>query len=158
MADKTISIEELLALAQAGAKITTEKREHILARIQEAEAGPVVIQHFEQLIKKIDEMAKTNALMAKANEALAVAETERAKAQLEVLATLQALIRSGNVTKSHKLDLTPLKTVLTEIQKSTSQPVTVHAREPAAYDFIFERSRQGFIEKVTATPILARRH
>ena len=156
-----------------GAKVTTEKRPVIHATIEQAKPGPTEIVGFSDLIKKLadigqydklieklDRLAKSNEAiamakqaaakshmaMAKANEARAEAEIAKSKTQLEVLATLQAQIKSGNVTKSQAIDLTPLAAVLSDIQKS------IRPRIRPGYEFTVERSRQGFIDKITATP------
>lgn len=162
-------MDELLALASKGAKITTEERPEIHALIEEPEPGPTEIVQFDQLVEKLaeignndallsklDAMAKANESLAKANEslakshvAMAQADETRSKAQLEVLATLQALIRSGNVTKSHTVDLSPLKSVLREISKN-NEPV--ETKKPV-YEFNIARNRHGgFIDKIVATP------
>lgn len=133
MVDKTISVDELLALAKDGARIETERR-------------PMVIDQLGELIDRLDAIAK-------ANEERAAADLARSQTQLEVLATLQALIRrQAGVNRSPPPDLTPLKTVLTEIQEQTAhKPVQ-------GYEFDVKRSGQGYIDKIVATPVGPTRH
>lgn len=127
MVDKTISVEELLALAKDGARIETDRR-------------PMVIEQLGELIDRLDAIAKSN-------EERAAADLARSQTQLEVLATLQGLIRRQTGVKiSPPLDLEPLKSVLTEIQQA------VEHKPRVAYDFDIQRNGQGYLSKITATP------
>lgn len=182
MAERTLSIDELLALQKSGADIKTESRPTILATIKQPDPKPTEIVKFEELIEKLGEigkydelvkklsemsqatsamvksnervarsneiMAKSYEQLAKSNEALAGAEAAKAKTQLEVLATLQSLIKSGsNVPKVQPVDLTPLKSVLSEIKNNTTPYVR------SGYEFKIERHKQtGFCDKIIATP------
>ena len=106
----------------------------------------MLIQGFSELIEKIDALLHQNQARIEADAAIN-------QTQLEVLATLQALIRSQGVTKSQQLDLTPLKTVLTEISDNT-QP-----RVLAGYEFeVTDRDRLGDIAKLRVTPVSPTRH
>lgn len=125
--DRVISAAKLLQLARGGAEIRTEDQ-------------PTIIAQFDELVASIKELIR-------ATNARAEADVARSKTQLEVLATLQALIRQ-NVTKSHPTDLTPLKTVLTEIQTNTEP------RQLSGYEFeVTSRDRLGDIEKLRVLPI-----
>lgn len=117
MVDKTISKMQLHELQMSGAHVEFEKR-------------PMVIEQFGELIKQISNMIT-------AQEARAAADLSRSQTQLEVLATLQMLIKkdAGN-TKSAPLDLTPLKVILAEIKESNN-------REPVDYDFKILRTGPG---------------
>ncbi len=174
MDEKTITVEELLELAQSGAKVTTEKREHILAKIQQAEPGPTTIVQFDQFVEKLDEMMQANAgfaeaaakssetreaarlqasetratRMAEGAEAKAAAEHANSQAQLEILATLQSMIKTGVVTKSQSSDLAPIQTVLSEIQEN------VRPTERPAYQFTVNRTDRGFIDSIIAKPYI----
>jgi len=163
--DKTLSIEELVKLAQSGAQITTERRPSIHATIKEADAKPTEISRFDdlieklgkigqydELVKKLDAMAKANESLAEAHKAIAAADIVKHKTQLEVLATLQSLVKAGNVTKPQPVivDMTPLKAVLQGIQENSKPTVP----ERPVYEFAVERSRQGFIDKIVATPTI----
>ena len=127
MFDKTVSVDELLRLVQDGATVKTERH-------------PMVIDQFNLLIAKLDEIAK-------ANEARAAADLARSQTQLEVLATLQQLVRrQTGVNRSPPLDLKPLQTVLTDIQKASEEKPRV------AYEFDVQRNLNGGIARIVATP------
>ncbi len=133
MAERTISVSELLELASDGARIKTEDR-------------PQIIQQFDELVKKLEGLIQ-------ASNVRAAAEVSRNKTQLEILATLQSMIRQQGVTKSQPVDLTPLKTVLTEIQSNTLP------RPLSGYEFeVTSRDRLGDIEKLKVIPISPTRH
>lgn len=118
MAHETISVAELLEMAQDGAMIRRESK-------------PTVIDRFDELI------AQLKALVDSQKES-AAADLARSKSQLEVLATLQANIKRQNVPKVQQvLDLKPLMAVLAEMQE-------VNHREPVNYDFTILRSGPGF--------------
>lgn len=126
MVDKTITADELIELVNSGARITTPTK-------------PMVIEQFNELLDKLNQMIA-------ANEERAQADLARSQTQLEVLATLQALIRQNQgVNRSPPVDLKPLYTVLSEIQE---------AQRPAvAYEFDIQRDGRGFQQKIIATPI-----
>ena len=128
MADKTISVTELLTMAKEGAIIKTEDR-------------PTKIAKFDELLSKIDSLIKATELRARA-------ELERAQVQLEVIAGLQALIRKSD--GKAPVDLTPLKTALTELQRP-QQP-------RQAFEFAIDRAPNGFMTKIVATPIAPTKH
>ncbi len=181
MAKKALSVEELLKLQAGGAIITTEERPTIHATVHQPAPGPTEIVKFEELIEKLSDIgkyddlvkqlsamaqattemvksnervARSNEAMAKSNEALAAAETAKSKTQLEVMATLQSLIKSGsNVPKVQPVDLTPLKSVLSDIKQNTTPNVR------SGYEFEIERNKQtGFCQKIIATPKVSSRH
>jgi hypothetical protein len=117
VAHNTISLAQLQELQKSGAVVEIEKR-------------PMIIEGFSDLIESL------KGLIA-AQEAQATADLKRSQTQLEVLATLQALIKqnaSGN--RSHPVDLSPLHTVLSEMKETG-------AREPCDYDFKILRSGPG---------------
>lgn len=135
MAEKTreISAQELLSIIESGGKLRIQDR-------------PSVIAQFDELVEKVDGLVKVIAETARADLA-------RSQTQLEILATLQAQIRSQNVTKSHPVDMTPLKTVLTEISDNTLP------RQLSGYEFeVTSRDRMGDIEKLRVLPVPPTKH
>ena len=76
------------------------------------------------------------------------ADLVRNQAQLEVLATLQKMVRA-NGTKSHSaaepLDLGPLKEVLAQIAETQNTPAV-------GYTFDIKRHEGGAMAQVVATP------
>lgn len=130
---RTISVDELLTLARDGAQIRTEHR-------------PTIIAQFDELVAALKALIDSNTARAEA-------ELARNQTQLEVLATMQATIRQQNVIRSQPLDLTPLNTVLTEIQTNTEpRPLTGYEFEVTA------RDRLGDIEKLRVLPISPTHH
>lgn len=133
MVEKTISRLQLHELQKDGALVEFEKR-------------PMVIEQFADLIETLKGMIA-------AQEARATADLARSQTQLEVIATLQMLVKkdtSGN--RSHPVDLEPLKTVLSEIQESNN-------RQPVDYDFNILRAGPGLspavkIEARAVRPLL----
>ncbi len=121
-----LNLADLVELLKGGAKIKIDRPAQRIAG-------------FDDLVKAISELNASN-------RARAEAEGARNQVQLEVIASLQALIKSQNVSKSQTFDLTPLKSVLAEIQKN-SRPA-----ERTGYVFNVERTNQGFIEKIIAIP------
>jgi hypothetical protein len=97
----------------------------------------MVISRFDELLSKLDTIIQDSTERARADIA-------RSQTQLEVLATLQALIRN-NVTTKRPADLEPIQTVLTKLQEQQ------HAPRPA-YEFDVTRDNRGFISKITAKP------
>lgn len=104
----------------------------------EIEFDPTVtiVHRFDELLSKLDTIIQNNVELARADIA-------RSQSQLEVLATLQAMIRKGGT--SPKVDLDPIKTVLTELQEQRDRP-------RPAYEFAVDRDNRGFISKITAKP------
>ena len=129
MADKptqSLALSDFVELIKGGADIKIERPEQR-------------IYQFDELVRLLKELISMNIQRVEADKV-------RSQSQLEVLATLQALIRQQNVTKSHPVNLEPLKTVLSEIQQN-KQPA------PHGYEFNIERNRQtGYLEKIIATP------
>jgi hypothetical protein len=97
-----------------------------------------VIQGFSDLISKLDTIIQGHEERIKADLA-------RNQTQLEILATLQATIRNQIAKGSPKVDLEPLKTVLSEMQEQRAMP-------RPAWDFEISRDNRGFMTKVTAKP------
>ena len=135
MGHRVISQAELIELVGEGALIRREDR-------------PASIERFGDLITALEGIAESN-------KALARADLARSQAQLEVMATLQGLVRrEANATKVHSqpLDLTPLKEVLLQMQAANE-------RQPLAYQFDILRSGEGGpMSRVVATPIAQTKH
>lgn len=106
------------------------------------------IARFGELIGKLEELITVTSKRT-------AADFERSQVQLEVLATLQKMIRA-NGTKSQvsheTIDMEPLKAILVEIQESNA------ARERTAYQFNIQRGEGGYMAGVTATPISPTTH
>lgn len=125
---ESLDLSDLLELMKGGAKISIDRPAQTIAQFGE----------FVELVKD---------LIATNKERISV-DAERYKSQLEVLATLQALIRSSNVTRSQSTDLTQLKTVLSDFKE------TMAPREQLGYKLTFNRTNQGFIDgEMLITPI-----
>ena len=123
-----------------------------IAKIQEIgevkfDPEPQEIAQFSELIDKLNEL-----ISMKASETQA--DLARSQVQLEVLASLQKTMskRSQGVTKSQQIDLTPLQTILAEIQAANAE------RSGLAYQFDIQRGEGGFMAGVTATPISPTQH
>ena len=97
-----------------------------------------IIQGFSDLISKLDTIIQ-------GHEERIRADLARNQTQLEILATLQATIRNQIAKGSPKVDLEPLKTVLSEMQEQRAMP-------RPAWDFEISRDNRGFMTKVTAKP------
>ena len=127
MAKRKVSDSEYLEMIEGGDLI-------------ESEAEPMTIERFGELLEKMDALVQ-------ASQERAEADLARSQSQLEVLATLQALIRQQNAgPKGSPVDLAPLQTVLTEIQTANAE------RGRITYEFDVQRSNQGYISKIVATP------
>ena len=134
MGKRKISQAELLELVGEGATIHRQDR-------------PATIERFDDLIVALEKIAA-------GNETLAKADLARSQAQLEVLATIQGLVRRAtNATKVHAAptDLGPLKEVLLQIHEAND-------RELVAYKFDIQRGEGGYMAGVTATPITPTKH
>ncbi len=128
MADKTVTLQELAELRDSGAEFEFDRR-------------PLEIGRIGELIEKIEELVK-------AQEARTRADLDRSQANLEVLATLQTMIRKqGGVNRSPPLDLSPLSDMLADIQTATE------LRSQTAYDVDIKRTGQGYLDKFRITPI-----
>ena len=125
MGMRKISPAELMSMIDGGASIERE------------DTGPMEIQGFGELVSMLGQMLK-------ANEARIQSDAARSAALSDSLSALQSMIKSFQV--NNDVDLSPLKTVLSEI-KANTQPC---AR--ASYTFSVQRSGQGYIEGITATP------
>jgi len=127
VAEKTISLRELDELEEDGAEVEYERE-------------ITKIEQFDQLVDKLDRLIA-------AQEERARADLARSQTQLEVLATLQALIRDKRLNNAVvNVDLTPLRSVLEEIQAAQEH------RSRVAYFFDVKRDGRGYIDSITAQP------
>jgi len=124
---------DLLDIVRSGAKIQIDRPEQ-------------VITQFDDLVATIKNLVVANEKIINNGAARAAADHSQAQSNLEVLATLQALIKklSTGVTKSPPLDLTPLQTVLSQIAENKRTDA------PHDYEFTFTRGPQGYTTKIHA--------
>lgn len=150
MAHENIDLEKLIELVKGGATVRTENKPTIIAQVDPSAA------QLDRLIGKLDSMVKVMetrvATDRETSLARSGADEVRSKRQLEVLATMQSLIRSGSVPKVQSMDLSPLKSVLSEIRTHSA------AKAPVSYRFKVARTSQGFIDEIIATPQHASSH
>lgn len=108
---------------------------------------PQEIAQFSELIDKLNDLISMHAKRTQADLA-------RSQVQLEILGALQKSVtqQKRGVTKSQQVDLTPLVTILAEIQAANAE------RAPLAYQFEIQRGEGGYMAGVTATPIPTTRH
>jgi len=127
---KTISKQELAELGDS-VKVKHDPESREIAR-------------FGELIDKLGQMIEHNAQST-------AADLARSQVQLEVLSSLQKMIREKKGTKSTSvnLDLSPLRELLAEISAS---------REAVPYKFDIQRHEGGAMASVIATPIEQTRH
>ena len=129
------------------AKTITSQELAELGTSVEVKRDPEVreIARLGELIDKLSQMIDQGADRTRA-------DLERSQVQLEVLSSLQKMIRQ-NGTKSHvsheTIDLSPLREVLTEISSM---------REAVPYKFDIQRHEGGAMASVTATPIAPTKH
>lgn len=119
MADKTISLKQLRELQEDGAEV-------------EFDPKSVSVEQFSDLIDAIKQMA--------ANEAERIrADLARNQTNLEILASLQGLIRKAEGSRPQSIDLAPLVSMLEEIRAERE------TRQPVDYDFnIVRHGGEGF--------------
>ncbi len=134
MAEKTISTGELLRMIEDGAIVRAEQKN-------------MVIEQFDELIKKLQGLIE-------AQQARATADLARSQTQLEIMGSLQTMIKQqGGRNSSAPVDLAPLHTVLSEMQETQA----LHA-EPHDYEFTFDRGAQGYMTKVHAKVVRPTQH
>lgn len=119
MAEKTISLNELQRLKSEGAEV-------------EIETEVMQIDRFDELLATLKSMAENEAERIRADIA-------RNQTNLEILATLQSLVRkAGDGPKSAPVDLSPIFTMLEEMRAERT-------RAPVDYDFnIIRPGGDGF--------------
>lgn len=119
MAEKTISLNELEKLKSEGAEV-------------EIETEVMQIDRFDELLATLKSMAENEAERIRADIA-------RNQTNLEILATLQSLVRkAGDGPKATPVDLSPIFTMLEEMRAERT-------RAPVDYDFnIIRPGGDGF--------------
>lgn len=76
------------------------------------------------------------------------ADIARNQTNLEILATLQSLVRKqGQQPTAQPTDFAPLVAMLDDMRGDRE------AREQAAYEFEVQRDGRGFAQKIVATPV-----
>ena len=130
MAEKPISLSDLKRLQDEGAEV-------------EFEAEVTTIEQFSELVESLNTMV--------ANESERIrADIARNQTNLEILATLQSMIRKqGQAPAPQPVDLSPIWELLEEIRAERE------AREQnrGAYEFEVLRDGRGFAQKITAKPV-----
>ena len=120
-----------------------------LRRIGEVEYDPETmnIARFGELLEKLEELIA-------ATTQRTTADLERSQVQLEVLATLQKMIRQNGTksqVSSETVDMEPLRAVLAQLAES-------RGNEAVAYTFDIKRHEGGLMSHVIATPHEPTRH
>lgn len=109
MAEKSITLNELERLKSEGAEV-------------EIESDTVSIEQFGELLSTLRTMADNEAERIRADIA-------RNQTNLEILGTLQSMIRkAGDGPKAAPVDLSPIRDLIDEIRAE-------RVREPVDYDF-----------------------
>lgn len=105
------------------------------------------IARFGELIDKLSELISMNSARVQADLA-------RSQSQLEVLGTIQKMVRNQpkGVTKSHEIDLAPLQDVLAQILAANAE------KAKQAYQFNVQRVEGGLMTGITAVPITPTSH
>lgn len=133
MAEKTVSLSDLKKLESEGSTFDFEKE-------------VLEIEQFGELVESLKTMV--------ANEAERIrADISRNQTNLEILATLQAMIRKqGQGPKIEAPDFSPIYELLEEIRGERE------ARDRGAYEFTVKRDGRGFAQTITATPVAPTTH
>ena len=131
MAEKTMSMAELLALQKEGATLKFPPK-------------PVELQRLGELIDALNQMVSNE-------EERIRADLARNQTNLEILATLQALIRKqgeGKGAPAIDIDMTPIVQALGDMRATGN----------GSYSFDIERDGRGFAQRIVATPVGPTRH
>lgn len=133
MADKSISLDELKKLRQKGAEV-------------EFEAEITTIEQFDDLVAAVKAMVASEAERVRADIA-------RNQTNLEILATLQSMIRKqGSAPSASPVDLTPIVELIQDIKAERE------FRERASYEFEINRDQRGYMKSITANPTQPTKH
>ena len=101
-------------------------------------------------IEQFDDLVEALRAMVEASDARISADLARSQTMLEVLATLQAQVRSQKgVNRSPQIDMSPLIPVLEAVAAANRGA----GRFAITYEFTFGRSQQGFVSKIRAEPV-----
>lgn len=132
MADNPITLEELENLRRDGAEVSIDPRK-------------MTIDQFADLVSEIRELVKSQNERTRADLA-------RNQTSLEIIASLQALIKQQSGNKMPEMDLSPLKELLQNIWADRQR------KEATAYEFTFDFNSQGRYSKIYAEPKPPTRH
>lgn len=135
MAEKTISPDDLRELIETGAIIKKDYR-------------PMVIEQFGELI---DQMKR----ILDGKEERDRVDLARHQTNLEILATLQALVKKPINNGAAPAVEKQLRTVMEEFEKKDFE---YEPEVKPAYDFEIKRDGRGFISGMKATPVQPTRH
>ncbi len=161
MAEKEITLEQLMAFQSAGAKISQRERTMIVANIQPPDKNLASVKQFGELLAKLDEIVADNSSRAKSDR-------QMSDAHFQLFSELQTALlglakREDKPHPAPVISVEPLKTVLGKIDasiKRNHEKPTPPARPVARPSYRFEvvRTQQGFINEIIATPIAATKH
>lgn len=113
------------------------------------DGGSVTFPKKPMEIERIGELIDTLRTMVANEEERVRADIARNQTNLEILATLQALIRKQGENRKPTetaVDFGPLVQILTEMQAEREN------RERGAYEFEIRRDGRGFAQRIIATP------
>lgn len=135
MPDKPITLQEIRELTAAGAEVEIERRD-------------TRIERFDDLVSAIESMA--------ANEAERIhADIARNQTNLEILATLQSLVKKqGQTPGAQPTDFGPLVAMLDDMR------IEREVREQVAWEFDIQRTGPGLspAAKIIAKPVKQTQH
>lgn len=100
------------------------------------DTGRRSIEGFTELVKELRALVE-------AQRANAAADMLRSETQSEIVTALQGLLSRP----ASAVDLTPLRDMMTEMQMG------MESRPKTGYEFLIDRDGQGFMRKITATPM-----
>lgn len=127
-------------------KLTT--REFLKLRDEGAEFN------FPERMSKIegfDEMIEAMKSMVSNNSARVEADSARSQSMLEILATIQVLVRKSGERRGAQgtpLNMAKVEKALDQIRDLMAMPKPL-----VSYEFDFQRNQQGFTNKIIATPV-----
>lgn len=116
-----------------------------LLRFQD-EGGELHFETQTMRLEKIDQLIDKLGAMVEASDRRSDADSKRYQSMLEILATMQKMVRTGG--KTPRIDMKPLENVLMTLNERNNSP-----RFAITYEFTFGRSQQGFVDKIRAEPV-----
>jgi hypothetical protein len=136
MLEKTMPYSELVELIKEGAEVKLPAR--------------------TMTVEQLDELCATLKQMAAAEETRIAADIARNQTNLEILATLQGIIRKTSekrtMSANPAVDMQPVVDLLTELRAERK------AREATTYQFDIQRDGRGFAQSIKAKPITPTTH
>lgn len=139
----------------------------IVATIEPTGASTTTINQFSDLLERLDSIIAASKLGAEKMDGISADNSSRAdrdklmadahfklfsELHTALLGLAKSIDRPLPVPVQPKQSLEPLKTVLNEMKRLTKPA------ERTAYEFEVVRSKQGFIDKIIATPSAATTH